>query len=223
MTRAPSALVLLLAAACSAPDYTPARDWARTASLVVAYPAPAATSEDRRDGIAAMQQALAMYLAALSLMADDGIPAYREDPFAELAPRAARADPAGGAAVASLGAMLRRATLENWQAPDLRNTIAVADPALQALVTALAGSLRAAAPAPEPPAPRAAPPVTDPAAARADYIAVVTRIGTGHALLVASAPRLTDPEVMQRIRAAEDDLRRAGFALPRPVVLVAPS
>lgn len=193
--RLAAAAVLALLAACSAPDYTPVRDWARTASLVADHPgtpAPAGAA----DGVLAMQEALATYLAALGRMADDGVLPYLEDPFADLAARAAQADAAGGAAVAAIGATLRRASRQNWQAPDLRHAIRTFDADVQALVGALAGAVERAAP-------------------EAPNAALIRRIGTGHALLKDKAGDITDDEVVQMIRAEEDRLRRAAFALPR--------
>jgi hypothetical protein len=185
---APGLLAALLFG-CSAPDYTPVRDWARTASLAADHPA----AETAQDGAAAMRQALATWLAALGRMADDGVLPYPEDPFAELAPRARQADAAGGEAVAALGALLRRATRQNWRAPQVRGAIAEADPHVQALVGAL---LRTAGGTP--------------------HAALVERIGADHARLKARARDITDDETVAGIRAAEDRLRRAAFALPRP-------
>ena len=45
--------LLALPAACNAPDYTPVRDWARTASLAADFPAgrlPPPVSADVREG-----------------------------------------------------------------------------------------------------------------------------------------------------------------------------
>lgn len=199
MRRILAAGALALLVACSAPDYTPVRDWARVASLVADHPAvvpPAGTAAEAADGTLAMRDALATYLAALGRMADDGVLPYLEDPFTDLAPRAARADAAGGAAVAGIGRTLRLASRQNWQAPDLRYAAATFDPDVQSLVAALAGALERDAPG----SPQAA---------------AIRRIGTGHALLKEEAGRITREAVVQRIRAEEDRLRRTAFALPR--------
>jgi hypothetical protein len=255
----------LLAAACNAPDYTPVRDWARSASLAADYPAAALDAE----GALAMQQALVTWLSALGRMADDGVLPYPEDPFLALAPRAAAADPAAGEAVAALGRTLRHATRNNLRAPALRDTIRGNDAQVQALVVALSAAVaRAEAGAPAPPAamvpappaatvpappaamvpapPAAlvpAPPATmvpappaatrargrrgalaaarEPAAPGADtaasrYLALLAQVGQGHALLAAEVGRITREETVARIRAAEDQLRRAARTLPLP-------
>ncbi|HWT09839.1 MAG TPA: hypothetical protein VN329_11795, partial [Roseomonas sp.] len=51
---------------------------------------------------------------------------------------------------------------------------------------------------------------------RAQYAGIITRIGADHALLAAHADDITDEEVVELIRAAEDRMRRAVLALPRP-------
>ncbi len=185
MRRAAALALAALLAACSAPDYTPVRDWARTASLVPDH--PAGTAEDGR---AAMQEALATYLAALARMADDGVLPYLEDPFVDLAARAARADAAGGAAVAAIGRRLRVASRQNWRAPELSGAVTAFDADVQALVAAAA------------------------AGAPAAHAALLRRVGEGHALLKARAGRLTREAAVQAIRAQEDGLRRGLLALP---------
>jgi len=222
--RGLAAGLLALLAACSAPDYTPVRDWARGASIAADYPA-AAPAED---GILAMQQALVAWLSALGVMADDGVLPYPEDPFLEIAPRAGAADARGGQAVAALGRTLRHATRNNLRAPALRDTIRGNDAAVQALVEALSDAVArrqamAADPvAPLPPAgrrgapppPAASPPPADTAAAR--YRALLAQVAAGHALLKEKAGDITGAETVQRIRAAEDQLRRAARTLPLP-------
>lgn len=246
LPRAAAAGLLALLAACNAPDYTPVRDWARTASLVADYPlviAPQPARPGTLDGALAMQEALATYLAGLGRMAEDGVLPYMEDPFVDLAARARHADPAGGDAVATIGRTLRLATRQNWAAPELRDTIVAFDPAVQALVAALAGTVAPAPVSPAPPDPAPAPAPRDRAgreaareaaqarardaaaaaalaAARAQYASLVRQIGQGHALLKDSASRITTEEVVQRIAAEQDRLRRAALALPRPVVAV---
>ena len=197
-------LALLLPAACNAPDYTPVRDWARTASLAADFPAgrlPPPASADVRVGGLAMRDALATYLTALGRMADDGVP------------QAGRAGTGGETPVAALGAFLRLATRQNWQAPRLREAITVNDPSVQALVRSLTAALARNAEPGEPPAI---------ATARAQYAGIITRIGEDHALLAARADDITDEEVVELIRAAEDRMRRSVLALPRPAMPAEP-
>jgi len=157
----------LLLLGCSAPDYSPVRDWAATATLAADY-APAAAgrsaasaqplvpspvvAEVRRpsplfaDGILAMQEALVTYLAALSTLAADGVLAYPEDPFTTVAARAARASEASGLAIAELGALLHYASRSNARAPQLRDTIRSADPHVRTLTSELARATTSATP-----------------------------------------------------------------------------
>lgn len=161
-----------------------------------------------------MQEALATYLSAIGILADDGVLPYRENPFLELAPRATAVDARGGWAFASLGTMLRHATRTNAQAPQLRYTIAQSDPMVQALVAALSTALMQHASDRHE--------VGD-AAARAQYVQVLTRVGEGHAMLKAHAGNITLAETVQRIRAAEGQLQLAMATLPRPLPVFPPS
>lgn len=143
---------LWLLGACSAPDYTPMRDWAGTASRAADYPALAATCHVRPSageaqqavwaaGARAMQTALSLYLSGLETLAADGVLPHREDPLTAEAAQAAVLDEAAGRAVAGLGALLRRATRRNARAPELAETIAEGDPHLQAVIAALSSSI----------------------------------------------------------------------------------
>lgn len=193
MMRFPAqGLAVLLLAACSAPDYTAARDWARTASIAVDHPSATAQAV-ARDGTEAMRDALSLTLAALARMADDGVLPYPEDPFVALATRATAADARGGEAVASLGRTLRRATRSNWRAPQVRTAIRTMDPDVQALAAALVRM----------------------AGEQTAYAVLVRRIATDHAMMAARAGDLTDDEMGRSLRAAEDSLRRGLAALPR--------
>lgn len=193
MMRLLPALPLVgMIAACTAPDYSAARDWARSASIATDHPAIAARAATA-DGAEAMRLALGVTLAALGRMADDGVLPYPEDPFVDLAARATRADARGGAAVASLGRFLRRATRSNWRAPQLRAAIRLVDPDIQVLAVALAGALG-----------------DDGAEA-----ALVRRIAADHAALAERASEITSAEMGRRLRDAEDTLRRMTLALPR--------
>jgi hypothetical protein len=157
----------LLLLGCGAPDYSPVRDWAATATLAADYApvadgrsaVPAQSSvpspviaEDRRpspltaDGILAMQEALVTYLAALGTVAADGVLPYPEDPFTTVAARAARASEASGLAIAELGVLLRHASRSNARAPQLRDTIRSADPHVQTLTSDLARATTSATP-----------------------------------------------------------------------------
>ncbi|MEN0076693.1 MAG: hypothetical protein AAGC69_20080, partial [Paracraurococcus sp.] len=193
--------------------YTPVREWARSASLAAEYPAIAqapgpAPAAPRAEGILAMQTALVTWLAALGRMADDGVQPYPEDPFRDLAPAAARLDPQAGAAIAELGRILRRATRQNLRAPALRGTIREGDAAVQSLIAALGRAVADAAPA-------------GPGGGAADslggrYALLLREIAAAHAMLKAEARDITDPATVQRIRAAEDQVRRASRSLPLP-------
>lgn len=181
-------LALLALTGCGAPDYTPVRDWASTASLALDVP------ELGETGSLAMQQALVTYLQAVSVLASDGVLPYRESPFSTLAITAGRDSERGGQAVAALGLLLRRANRTNAQAPQLRDNILAADPHVQALVQSLATTVGREG--------------TD-SPARRQYLFVLTQVGQGHALLKAQASSITQEEAVQRIRAAEDQLRRS--------------
>ena len=234
----PAAFLAL--SACDAPDYTPVRDWAATASFAV-DDRRMAGSPEADAGILAMQQAMSTYLLAIATLSTDGVLPYREDPFVELAVAARATSERGGAAVAALGTLLRRAARSNAQAPDLRDNIVAADPHVQALAQSLAsavagagaeGAARADAAAGYA---RLAAETRDPVArglvreraaardaefaareaARQRYIDNVIRIGEGHAMLKARAATITKDEAVQRIRAAQDELRRNAEGVPR--------
>ena len=258
------ACVLCLLAGCSGPDYSAVRDWARTASIAADSPLPlqpdalaprgtasvghggsgeemhaeAGPLPGAQAGILAMQSALATYLSALATLASDGVLPYREDPFVALTPQAAAANADGGRAVGELGAFLRHASRTNMRAPEMREAIASADPAVQALVSGLSsavtGSCVAGAGAAatalglreraqlnaahldelELPAARHRDPSACPAALDR-YVEVLGGIAEGHAFLKANAARITQAEMQRQVRAAEDRLRRAMVRLPR--------
>lgn len=184
--------IVAAVAACSAPDYSATRDWARTASIATDHPAIAARTAGA-DGAEAMREAMAVTLAALGRMADDGVLPYPEDPFVDLAARATRADARGGAAVASLGRVLRRATRSNWRAPQLRDSIRLVDPDIQALSVALAQALGESS----------------------AEAGLVRRIAADHAVMAARAGDITSTEMGRTLRDAEDAVRRMALALPR--------
>ena len=252
--RIPALIVALLLAGCGHPDYTAVRDWGRTASFAADFP-PAATvvaapgtwarPADRAQlevGILAMQEALTLYLTSLSTWAGDGLLPYREDPLRGQAERAAPVSVPARDAIAALGEQLRKATLENSRAPEMRDAIATADPHVQVLVTALSDAVAQVERAQQ--AERDA--VTRlfrggtaqgpnatlrwvvereiglQVAARATYRTILTRIAEGHALLKARARRITQAEAIRLIRASEDQIRRASETLPRALASVPP-
>lgn len=235
----PAAFLAL--AACDAPDYTPVRDWAATASFAVDDRRMAGNPEADA-GILAMQQAMSTYLLAIATLATDGVLPYRDDPFVELAVAAHATSARGAAAVAALGTLLRRAARSVAQAPDLRDNIVAADPHVQALVQSLASAVAGGAGPDVAAQADAAEGYTRLAAetrdlvarrlvqeravardaefagreaARQRYIDNLIRIGEGHALLKARAATITKDEAVQRIRAAQDELRRNAEGVPR--------
>lgn len=258
VTVTASVLVALAATACTRPDYTPVQDWAATANLAVGYPpstepcqsppgqVPAPPPALRLgDGTRAMQAALATYLSALSTLAADGVLPYREDPFAELAQRAAGTSQEGADAVAKLGALLRKATIDNAQAPQLGATIAEADGSVQALVAALVAAVpktdagvaaerRAmavmySALEREARDPAAAQAIRDAAVLRdrqlatraavhGTYSRILEEVAAGHALLKERASHLSQEETARQVRVARD--RLLGAAAPLPALLV---
>jgi hypothetical protein len=254
-------LAALAATACTWPDYTSVRDWAGNANLVVGYsfatepckPSPGYVAMPRRpdpqgNGVRAMQEALAAYLAALSTLAADGVLPYREDPFVELAPRAAEASQTGARAVAALGTLLRKATIDNARAPQLGGTISQADGSVQALVAALiavvpetdagmvaerqAVATTYAALERKAHDPVARQVIRDAAAlrdrefaarvaARDTYLNALVQVAAGHVLLKERASHLSQEETARQVRAAQDRLLRVAAPLPA-LLVVAP-
>ncbi|MBR0683305.1 hypothetical protein GXW74_22660 [Roseomonas eburnea] len=231
---------LVLVAGCSLPPNTALRDWARTASILADHPAAVApepgaappraapapdpgdeAARARRDGLVAQQQALAVYLYALGVLAEEEQPlTFREEPYAALAPRAAAADPAAARAVAEIGAILRAAREANLppgaransagqatvvEDHRLRSVIRAADTPVQALVAALAAGIAAAPPAGA---------ERRPGADREAYLRVLAAIGEGHAMLKARARHITQEDLARELRAEEDRLIRAAYRLP---------
>ncbi|WP_421992056.1 hypothetical protein [Roseococcus sp.] len=234
----------LALAGCNAPDYSPVRDWASTASRAVDFPRVAGgailPSPGADDGILAMQEALVTYLRAIATLASDGVLPYRESPFVELAARAALGSPMGGQAITAFGLLLRHANRTNAQAPMLRDNIQAADPHVQALVSALRNAVAhrigdetparqdaaafyagiearsgdaAARQVLREWARRRDDEFAAQAAARLRYDEILTQVAAGHALLKGRAGRVTREDVVQEVRIAEDQLRRAALAL----------
>ncbi len=213
----------MLLAGCSLPPNTALRDWARLASVLADQPSAAqAPVPDERDGLLAQQEALAIYLYALSVLAqEESTLTFRAEAFAPLVPRAASADPAAGPAVAEIGRLLDAARAGNL-APGarassagsstviedlrLRPLIRAADPPAQVLV----GTLSRAT-------------VGAPGSDQDTYRQLLAAIGEGHALLKARASNIRQREVEREIHAQEDRLRRLMLILaPDPAVGLRP-
>lgn len=203
--------VALLAAGCALPPDTALRDWARTASIAVDRPAllpPEAAAA------AAGQQALAVYLYALGVLAGEAQPlTFRATRYAALADAAAGSDPALAQAVAGLGAVLAAACdagggtdagacrrPSGFLSVDrrLERTIPDADPHVQALLPALAGA-RAGARTAE---------------GRDVYLRILRAIGEDHAMLTSRIRHIGQRAVGRDILAAEDRLLRLVRDLP---------
>lgn len=215
-------IALMLLPGCALPPNTALRDWARLASILADHPA-AAPDAASRDGLLAQQEALAVYLYALSVLAtEDSILTFRADAFAPLVRRAAAADPAAGPAVAEIGRLLAAAQAAN-PAPGararsagsatviedlrLRPLIRAADAPVQVLVGTLS---------------RATAGLTGPE--EQTYRQVLAAIGEGHAMLTARAADIRQREVAREIQAQEDRLRRLALILaPDPAVGLRPN
>lgn len=207
MRRALAALLAgLTLAGCNAPDYTPVRDWASSASLAADYRAPPLAA----DSILAMQEAVSLHLSMLSLIAGDGVIPYREQPFKQQLARLAPADEAARAPMTKLGEQLARSSRAMDLAPQMRDLVVATDPNLQALLEALyaAAGRQAKDAAPQD------------AAAIAQYRGVLAQIAEGHAMLKDRAPRIQTEEAAYYIRYAEQQLRLATTQLPRQGLLL---
>jgi hypothetical protein len=203
---------VLLVVGCALPPNTALRDWSRAASVTVDRPALLAPP-DRRDGLAAQQEALAIYLYALGVLAEDEQKlTFDAAAFAALPPRAAATDPAAGHAVGEIGAILSAARAANLApgaraysaAPAplvednrLRRVIRTADAPVQALVAALAAGIDAGGDAD-----------------RETYRRLLAAIGEDHAMLKANATHIRAREVARGIMAAQDRLVRLSRRLP---------
>lgn len=210
---------MLLVVGCALPPNTALRDWSRAASVAVDRPALLAPP-DRRDGLAAQQEALAIYLYALGVLAEDEQPlTFDAAAFAALPPRAAAADPAAGRAVGEIGAVLAAARAANLApgaransaAPAplvednrLRQVIRTADAPVRALVAALVSGIEAGG---------------DPD--RETYARLLAAIGEDHAMLRAKATHIRAREVARGIMASQDRLVRLSRRLPPDPVVAA--
>jgi hypothetical protein len=222
MPRRPLLLAALLLTACTAPDYSPVRDWAESASLAADYRSPAlatgvlsgAPSSPEGDSLRAMQEALSLHLSMLSLVASDGVIPYRTQPFADQLPRLAPADAAAQAPMTALGDQLAHASRAMMQAPQLGSLVKQTDPNAQALIAAMIAA-----------ADRQAIRDRDNAAAlsgNAQYRAVLAQIAEGLALLAQRSGKLSQDESAYYIRATQHRLQLTAAALPRPALLLAP-
>jgi hypothetical protein len=216
---APLGLGVVVLAACALPPDTALRDWARSASVAADRPALLAGAPGA-DALAAQQAALAIYLYALSVLAQEEQPlTFRDAAYAPLIPRAAAAGPAAGEAVATIGTLLRSArdanlapgARANSAAPAplvednrLRRVIRTADAPLQALVGALSAGIEAGG---------------DPD--RETYRRLLAAIAEDHAMLKAHATHIRAREVARDIMAAEDRLRRLVRRLPPDAIVAA--
>lgn len=243
---------LLALGACSPPRYPAMRDWAGTAGIGAAHPEfarPPQAAAAAGDAALAMQQVLEAYLGALGTLALGGRLTFAEAPFAEQSARVAPVSPDAAEAITAIGAQLHGVVASGARRRALSETVRVADPPVQRLLTALAAEVEAAGRRDRPdraaiaaeyarlaqqargPAERRAlqdlgtlreREVAGDQAAYATYRDVLARIGEGHALLVARASHLGQEESFRQIRAAEDALRRAMAALPPPLPAPAP-
>lgn len=227
-------LLLVGTSGCALPRNTAIVDWARTASIAASLPAEAEAPATR-----AMQQALATYLLALGVLADQAVLAFDEAGFRALAEPM---PPLGADAVNRLALFLRAASdevPERWASRESsrpepsyedRRLAAVlwrSDAAVQSLVAALAEALACAdvVPATAPLMPtdlalqieweawRLAR-ISDRSIARAAQGDLVRRIGEGHALLASRASAITQRETERQLRSAEDRLRQSMARLP---------
>ncbi|MEO3474175.1 hypothetical protein AAFN86_20065 [Roseomonas sp. CAU 1739] len=215
--------ILLPLSGCALPPNTALRDWARLASVLADQPdAIAPMAPPGRNGLVAQQEALAVYLYALSVLAqEESTLTFRAEAFAPLAPRAAMADPAAGPAVAEIGRLLAAAQAANLppgaRARSAGSQTVIEDLRLRPLIRAadapvqlLVGTLSRGA-------------VGVAGSEQDTYRQVLAAIGEGHAMLKALAPDIRQRETARDIMAQEDRLRRLMLILaPDPAVGLRP-
>jgi hypothetical protein len=189
-----------------------------------------------------MRQAAGAWLAALALLAEDGLLRDRENPLTPLVAQIRPLDEAGAAAAESLGDTMAYMARRNWRAPELGYAVERGDPAFQVLLGALgrqADRLASATPDPRDgiaaryaallaarptPAVRAA--LEDLRALREDAAArdvragearraAIARVAEGHALLNERKSRLSQAETARLLRAQESELRRLAVPADR--------
>jgi hypothetical protein len=190
--------------ACALPPNTALRDWAWTASIAADRPSDVAPD----DAALAMQQGLVAWLYALGVLAvPEQMLTFRAAEFAALEPRAAADDPAAGAAIGRIGAVLERARAGNL-APGARANSAFPAPLVED------ARLRPALSAADPPVQVVAAALGRAAAPREGYRRLVAAIAEDHAMIAAQARHIEAREVARQIQAAEDRLRRLVLRLP---------
>jgi hypothetical protein len=233
-------LALGILSACS-PDYGAVRDWAIRAEDVV-RPAAATTATDAttapaepRAGVEAMRQAAAAWLAALALLAEDGLLRDRDNPLMPLVALIRPLDEAGAVAAENLGDTMAYMARRNWRAPQLGYAVERGNPAFQALMAALGREAeRLALATPDPregiatryaamlaarPTPATRVALEDVRALREEAAArdvrarearqaAITRVAEGHALLNQRNSRLSQAETARLLRAQDTELRR---------------
>jgi hypothetical protein len=214
---------------------------ARLADLGATAPAQAGRAE-RQAALQAMQRAAVAWLELLALMAEDGQPVARDNPLESLAQIIAPVDEAAATDVRNLGETIVYAAKRNWRAPQLAyilqpgdapfrgvlaglgRQVAALEPDEAAERAALAGHFRRLAAGTRDPAARAAleeaealrrREIDGRVAARVAYLAVLARIGEGHALLIERQGKLSQAETARLVRGQEAALRRAAALLPR--------
>jgi hypothetical protein len=200
----------LLVGACALPPNSSLTDWARTASVVVDRPA-LLPPDDR--AAAAWQQAISVYLYALSVLGEIEQPLrFRPDSFVAISAVAGPPGSPPAEAAAAIGRALGAAYAANFRpgaradsaypAPLVQDNrlpafVRAGDVPLRVLIDALAAGLQPGA-----------------------YRSSLTSIAEDHALIAASAAHITQRELARSLQAAEDRLRRSARLLPPdPIVL----
>jgi hypothetical protein len=197
--------------ACALPPNTALRDWAWTASIAADRPSEVAPDE----AALAMQQGLVAWLYALGVLAvPEQTLTFRAAEFAALEPRAAAGDPAAGAAIGRIGAVLAAARAGNL-APGARANSAFPAPLVED------GRLRPALRAADPPVQVVAGALGRATETRGEYARLVAAIAEDHAMIAAQARHIEAREVARRIQAAEDRLRRLVLRLPPDAAVAA--
>lgn len=197
----------VLPAACALPRNAALTEWARTATAAVDRPSMMAGEDPRL----AAQEALAVYLHALSILGEPERPLpFRAEAYARLVARAGT-DPSA-AAISRLGTLLEAARAANLP-PDARAMSAapaplVEDNRLWRLLPAADGAVRDLAGA------LSAPLRAAPGPARVAYAAVLAAIAEDHAMLAARALHTRQEALARDLRAAEDRLVRRSRLLP---------
>jgi len=212
-TLAMSCLLALLMGACSS-DYTALRDWSQQAREAVLpgdvprgvqVPQPSVAGRQpgsRADAVLVLQTAAAGWLAALSAMADDASPPTDGGELRRHAERVAAFDPAGAAAVMSIGDSIDYVAAQGWSASQLAYAVDFGDSHFQALMAALVRQTQALT------ADDAAPGVRQDTQRMSARVATLTRVAEGHALLKQRERLLAQGDTARTLRAEASELRR---------------